>query len=90
MSEEVGTDIVSTYPNTLHNTIVKHNATGGALDTSPCNYTIPFNVGETIKALEKKRWRINEQKRDVRYARESNACFINLRDEGNQLNWKDA
>lgn len=42
-----------------------------------------FYIDETGRAFEK---RINEQ----RYARESNAYSIHLRDEGHQLNWRDA
>ena len=93
MFKGVGIDIVFTYPNTLRNTLVKHNATSGAPETSPGIYTIPckdcpkFYIGETGRAFEK---RITEHKRDVRYARDSNACFVHLRDEGHQLNWKNA
>jgi len=93
MFKGAGIDIVFTYPNTLRNTLIRHNITSSAIETSPGIYTIPckdcpkFYIGETGRTFEK---RINEHRRDVRYARESNACFIHLRDEGHQLNWKDA
>lgn len=57
------TDIVLMYLNTLHNSLVKHNATNCALDMSPDIYTIlckdchKFDVGKTSQVFlgEKKK-----------------------------------
>lgn len=60
MFKSAGTDIIFTYPNTLRNTLVRHNAASGAFDTSSGIYTIPckdcpkFYIGTTSTALEKK------------------------------------
>lgn len=58
-------DIVFTYPNTMRNILVKHNATSGALDK---DYP-KFYFGESGRAFEKAILSTNVI---VRYTRESN------------------
>lgn len=79
---------ISYFLDTLLNTLVKNVA----LDTFQGIYAIPCKnqpklyISKNGRAFEK---RLNEHKYDIKYARESNACFIHLRNEGHQLNWKD-
>ena len=63
------------------------------LDAAPGIYEIPCGacpkkyIGETGRTLSK---RISEHRRDVTNGKESNACFIHLRNEGHVIDWNNA
>ena len=91
--KKAGVDILFTYPNTLRKCLVKNNIRVVPFDTAPGIYEIPCGVcpkkyiGETGRTLAK---RLVEHKRDVKTGKESNACFIHLRDEGHVIDWSNA
>ena len=91
--KKAGIDLVFTYPNTTRKALIHNNYNLVEKSSPPCIYTIPCGVcpkvyiGETGRTLEK---RIGEHKNDVRLARDSNACFVHMRNEGHNINWKEA
>ena len=91
--KKAGVDIAFTYPNTLRKCLVKNNIRVVPFDSAPGIYEIPCGacpkkyIGETGRTLTK---RLVEHKRDVKTGKESNACFIHLRDEGHVIDWSNA
>ena len=91
--KKAGVDLLFTYPNTLRKCLVKNNTRVVPFDAAPGIYEIPCGVcpkkyiGETGRTLAK---RLSEHKRDVKSAKESNACFIHLREEGHVIDWNNA
>ena len=91
--KKAGVDIVFNYPNTLRKCLVKNNTRVIPLDAAPGIYEIPCGacpkkyIGETGRTLAK---RLTEHKRDVNTGKESNACFVHLRDEGHVIDWSNA
>ncbi|MEL7523226.1 MAG: GIY-YIG nuclease family protein, partial [Cyanobacteria bacterium J06553_1] len=91
--KNAGVDILFTYPNTLRKCLIKNNTRIVPFDSAPGIYEIPCGacpkkyIGETGRTLAK---RLQEHKRDVKTGKESNACFIHLRDEGHVIDWSNA